>query len=87
MVGKGEPRLFESYGSISNSPALLSAPPRSVMGHIGDGYGAQAQQAYHDTAIFQETTLGLAPFRTLKGVLLPPFDPTPVGLEHVHEQA
>ena len=54
------------------------------MGHIGNGHGPQAQQAYQTTAVSQELTLGLALFRTWKGVLLPPFDPTLVSLEHVH---
>lgn len=53
------------------------------MGHIGNGYGPQAQQAYQTTAVSQELTLGLALFGTLEGVLLPPFNPTLVRHEHV----
>lgn len=72
--------------AMAPSPSLLLSSGPSVMGHIGNGYGAKAQQAYHVTAVSQEPTLGLAPFRILKGVLLPPFDPTLVRHEHVHEQ-
>jgi hypothetical protein len=70
--------------AMSPSPALqllLPATPR--WGILETDMDPKAQQIHQTTAVSQDSALGLASFGIVKGVLLPPSNPTLVRHEHV----